>query len=95
MRYSIALLLIACAAATAGAEEPAQHQRRATGELLDVTPNAYGLGVNSDQYGRPHAYRTPDGDALPGVFTDGVRRDAYGLGAHADEFGRPLEDGEP
>ena len=92
MKCLIAFLLVA-SVATAGAvnlEPP-----RPSGEPLDVTPNAYGFGVNSDQYGRPHVYRTPDGEPLVGTFTDGVRRDAYGLGVHADEFGRPLRDGEP
>jgi len=92
MRWLVALLLTATAATADAADiDPP----RRTGELLDVTPNAYGLGVNSDQYGRPHAYRTPDGEPLPGIFTDGVRRDAYGLGVHADEFGRAVVDGEP
>ncbi len=46
-----------------------------------VEPNAYGLGMGKDQYGRavPH-------DPL---FQDGVKRDAYGLGTGMDQFGRP------
>ena len=28
-----------------------------------VTPNGYGLRVNSDSYGRPHVYRAQDGTA--------------------------------
>ena len=89
----IVVLLVAGVTDAAGAEEPTSPS--ATGELLEIEPNAYGLGVDSDQYGRPHTYRTPDGRALPGIFTDDVRRDAYGLGVHADEFGRALEDGAP
>ena len=93
MRFAIAILLIACTTLPALAEEPLP--QRPTGELLEIEPNAYGLGVNSDQYGRPHAYRAPDGEPLPGILTDGVRRDAYGLGVHADELGRAVVDGEP
>ena len=63
--------------------------------MLRVEPNTYGLGVNSDQYGAPHAYRTQDGQALPGIFTNGVKRDAYGLGVHSDQFGRPVYDSAP
>jgi hypothetical protein len=88
---SIVLLLLVAWSTTVRAEG----FERTTGDLLDVEPNAYGLGVNSDQYGRPHVYRTPDAAPLPGIFTDGVRRNAYGLGVHADEFGRPLRDGKP
>ena len=99
MRVVIALLIVAWTAAAASAEDLRARSTleplRPSGELLEVEPNAYGLGVNSDQYGRPHAYRTPDGEPLPGILTDGVRRDAYGLGVHADEFGRALVDGEP
>ena len=92
MRLLAALLLIACAT-TAGAQ--AREPESQSNEFLDVKPNAYGLGVNADQYGRPHTYRTEDGQQLPGFFADGVRRDAYGLGVHADEFGRPLHDSKP
>jgi hypothetical protein len=94
MRTTIVLLLVL---GTFGATARAEDARvlHPAGELLEVAPNAYGLGVNSDQYGRPHVYRTPDGTPLPGIFTDGVERDAYGLGVHADEFGRVLRDDEP
>lgn len=71
---------------------------RAEGErdpLLDVRPNAYGLGVNSDQYGRPHRYETGEGRPTDPIQQEGVKRDAYGLGVHADEFGRPVYDGKP
>ena len=61
-------------------------------DALQVTPNAYGLGVNSDQYGRPHQYRTQDGQVLDPIFNGGVKRDAYGLGVHMDQFGRPVYD---
>ena len=64
-------------------------------DLYQVTPNAYGLGVNSDQYGRPHQYRTQDGQVLDPIFNDGVKRNAYGLGVHMDQFGRPVYDSTP
>jgi hypothetical protein len=92
MKCLIVLLLVA-SALTADAED--FERLRPAGELLEVKPNAYRLGLNSDQYGRPHTYRTPDGAPLPGIFTDSVGRDAYGLGVHADEFGRAVQDGEP
>ncbi len=93
VRWTIVFLLTIACTAQARAADIAP--LRASGEPLKVAPNAYGLGVNADQYGRPHAYRTADDEPLPGIFTDGVRRDAYGLGGHSDEFGRPLIDGEP
>ncbi len=60
-----------------------------------VTPNAYGLGVNADLYGRQHTYRQPNGEQLSPVLQDSVTRDAYGLGAHMDTFGRKVYDSEP
>ena len=87
------LLVIACAA-TAGAQADDPASARTSGDLLEVKPHAYGPDVNSDQYGRPHVYRSEDGQQLPGAFTDDVRRNAYGLGVHADEFGRPLHDSD-
>jgi hypothetical protein len=50
MSWPIALLLVAWTA-TAAAEEIAP--QRPTGELLQVKPNAYGLGVHADEFGRP------------------------------------------
>lgn len=61
----------------------------------DVSVDAYGLGLNADQYGRPHLYRLNDGVRLPGIFSGGVQRDAYGLGVHMDQFGRPVYDSAP
>lgn len=87
------MLVIASTLPAAG-QSPAPSQRSAP-EQLDVKPNAYGLGVNSDQYGRPHAYRTDKGEALPGTETGDVKRDAYGLGVHSDRFGRPVYDSKP
>jgi hypothetical protein len=69
--------------------------QRSAPEQLDVKPNAYGHGVNSDQYGRPHTYRTNDGAAVPGFDTGNVKRDAYGFGVHVDRFGRPDYDSKP
>jgi hypothetical protein len=102
MRFTIALLIFTWTLAVARAgdsDSPRGSQPlqplRPSGELLEIEPDAYGPGISSDQYGRPHVYRTPDGAPLPAPFTGGVKRDAYGLGVHADEFGRPLVDGEP
>jgi hypothetical protein len=60
--------------------------------ILNIKPNAYGLGINVDQYGRPTKYRLSDGKELPRIFYDDVKRDAYGLGVHMDPFGRPVYD---
>ena len=60
-----------------------------------VTPNGYGLGVNSDSYGRPHVYRAQDGTAVEPIFQGGVKRDVFGPGVHQDQFGRPVYDSAP
>lgn len=69
------------------AREPVQNEA--------VVPNAYGLGVNRDQFGRPHAYRLENGAPVAPIFQGGVRRDVYGPGVHMDQFGRPVYDGRP
>ncbi len=63
-----------------------------TDPLLRIKPDAYGLGVNSDQYGRPHKYETQDRDTLPGIVNEKVERNAYGLGVHKDQFGKRVRD---
>jgi hypothetical protein len=60
-----------------------------------VKVNAYGAGLNADEYGRPHVYRTRDGKKLNVVEQDGVQRDGYGLGVHIDQYGRPVRDSQP
>ena len=55
-------------------------QDRETGEILNIRPNAYGLGVSSDQYGR--AIKTD-----PSLR---VTPDAYGPGIGMDQYGRPV-----
>lgn len=82
------------AANRARAHEQPQEEAETRQQTQSVTPNAYGLGVNSDEFGRPHSYRTRDGEKLSPIFQTGVKRDAYGLGVHADEFGRPVYDGK-
>jgi hypothetical protein len=54
-------------------------------EELDLKKDAYGLGVHSDQYGRP--WKSEPGQEL--------KKDAYGLGVHADQYGRPIEQHPP
>ena len=63
--------------------------------LHTITPNAYGLGVNSDEFGTPQTYRTQDGQQLSPIFQGGVKQDAYGLGVSADQFGRPVYSSPP
>jgi hypothetical protein len=55
-----------------------------------VQPNAYGLGVNSDQYGRPTTYQLQNGQQLDPIFNAGVKQNAYGPGIGQDQFGRPV-----
>ena len=55
-----------------------------------VQPNAYGLGVNADQYGRPSTYQLQNGQQLDPIFNEGVKQNAYGLGVGQDQFGRPV-----
>ena len=55
-----------------------------------VQPNAYGLGVNADQYGRPSTYQLQNGQQLDPIFNAGVKQNAYGLGVGQDQFGRPV-----
>lgn len=60
-----------------------------------VSPNAYGLGVNADSFGRPHQYRLQNGEPLDTIFQGGVKRNAYGPCTHMDQFGRPVYDSAP
>jgi hypothetical protein len=55
-----------------------------------VQPNAYGLGVNSDQYGRLSTYQLQNGQQLDPIFNEGVRQNAYGPGVGQDQFGRQV-----
>ena len=64
-------------------------------QLGNITPNAYGLGVNSDQYGRPQTYYLQDGSKLSPIFQSGVQQNAYGPGIGMDQFGRPVRSGPP
>jgi hypothetical protein len=50
-------------------------------QQLQITPNAYGPGVNSDQYGRA-IHSQPGRIITPGV---------YGPGTYADQYGRYME----
>lgn len=55
-----------------------------------IQPNAYGLGVNSDQYGRPTTYQLQNGKQLDPIFNAGVKQNVYGPGIGQDQFGRPV-----
>ena len=94
MSKHLFVVLVIAAAVGLATEASAQYQSPPgwQGET-EVKPNAYGLGVNSDQYGRPHSYHLDNGQRLEPIFQNGVKRDAYGLGVHADQFGRPVHDG--
>src|SRR5262245_9923295 len=58
--------------------------------LMPITPNAYGLGLNSDATGRAFIWR-PEGSHS--TFSDPtlqVKPNAYGLGIGMDQYGRPV-----
>lgn len=55
-----------------------------------ITPNVYGLGVNSDQFGRPTQYEVI-GQPNANTSLLEVKQDAYGLGVGMDQFGRPVK----
>ena len=72
-----------------------RNQQQQTYYPLTITPNAYGPGVNSDQYGRPQTYYLQDGQQLSPIFQGGVKQNAYGPGVGMDQFGRPVYSGPP
>ncbi|MDH3978460.1 MAG: hypothetical protein OEU86_08090 [Gammaproteobacteria bacterium] len=57
-----------------------------TNENLELKNDAYGLGVDSDQYGRPWQKSDPNMN---------LQKDAYGPGVHADQYGRPIQQQPP
>jgi hypothetical protein len=60
-----------------------------------VKPDAYGLGVNADQYGRPSTYQLQNGQQLDPIFNNGVKQNVYGPGVGQDQFGRPVYNSPP
>lgn len=60
-----------------------------TGITTSFRPNAYGLGVGSDQFGRPFRWQVIN---EPNADTSllQVKPNAYGLGVGSDQFGRPV-----
>ena len=85
-------LFTGCAAFDQALTQPYQQQ---TYYPLTITPNTYGPGVNSDQYGRPQTYYLQDGQQLSPIFQGGVQQNAYGSGVGMDQFGRPVTSGPP
>ncbi|MGD9202668.1 MAG: hypothetical protein PVI26_13990 [Chitinispirillia bacterium] len=51
-------------------------------------PNRYGLGVHSDNYGRPFQWKTQQGETVRGFIK--VDPHGYGPGISKDQFGRPV-----
>lgn len=51
-------------------------------------PNAYGLGVHMDQYGRAFQWKTQSGQP---VILEPVQPNAYGPGVGMDVYGRPVK----
>jgi len=90
---AILSLFTGCAAFDQALTQPYQQQQ--TYYPLTITPNTYGPGVNSDQYGRPQTYYLQDGSQLSPIFQGGVQQNAYGPGVGMDQFGRPVTSGPP
>ena len=57
-----------------------------TNENLELKNNAYGLGIDADQYGRPWKKSDPLME---------LKKDAYGPGVHMDQYGRPIRQVPP
>jgi hypothetical protein len=74
--------LLALALLTASATLHAQ----TANENLELKKDAYGYGVDSDQYGRAWKRSDPNMD---------LKKDAYGLGVHSDQYGRPIQQQPP
>lgn len=56
-----------------------------------IKTDAYGYGVNSNQYGQPVKYAPAyDGSFSPGEQLT-VKPDAYGMGMGMDQYGRPVK----
>lgn len=58
-----------------------------------IRENAYGLGVHSDQFGRPVRYEVPNWPKNEPTEFLKVKPDAYGPGIGQDQFGRPVRTG--
>jgi len=54
-------------------------------------PGTYGLGTNTDAYGRPFQWTTRRGKPGTSFFQDTDDSDSYGDGVEQDVFGRPVE----
>ena len=48
-----------------------------------ITPNAFGQGINADEYGRPMQWTNNQGEALPDYQQSQGRREAYDRGTLA------------
>jgi len=92
MKWLAFTLLLACVGCST---QTGYYNPYEMGQTGPVRPNAYGLGVNQDVYGRPHQYRTQNGWPVAPIFQNGVKRNGYGLGVHMDQFGRPVYDSTP
>jgi hypothetical protein len=51
--------------------------------------DAYGLGVHSDQYGRPVKWEV-QGNPEADTSLLRVQQNTYGMGVHSDQYGRPV-----
>ena len=90
MRYGISLFIALFATAAVAQYSDYGDTGEYEDPYVDVEPDAYGLGVGSDQYGRPTEWETGDGQPVDPIFQDDVQPDAYGPGVGMDPFGRPV-----
>lgn len=88
MRNVIALIAVMLLTGCIKTTSPLGSSLYETG-TSDFNKDAYGLGVHSDQYGRPVTVQPAHGS---GNTSDSYiqTRDAYGPGMHSDQYGRPV-----
>lgn len=87
----ITALLVGCVpSSNRGYYQPTSNISSPTGENLTIKNNAYGLGVHSDQYGRPVDLKPAfqGGGNTSGSYIQ--TPNAYGPGVHMDQYGAPV-----
>jgi hypothetical protein len=78
------LVMNGCASIVSG------NQTQTTTISKGIHPNAYGLGIHSDEYGRPVKYQV-QGEPEADTTLLQVKQDAYGPGVGMDQYGRPVK----
>lgn len=89
---AITALLAGCVpSSNRGYYQPTSNISSPTGENLTIKNNAYGLGVHSDQYGRPVDLKPANqgGGNTSGSYIQ--TPNAYGPSIHMDQYGAPVQ----